>query len=95
MTRRAKLKLTPEDKPGEKQPLTFETTEDISDSQAPANDQPESVTVSETHASESSSETMAATPNTYSWLNRKTLIKAALAVGATAIAIYMIKRRFK
>jgi len=95
MTRRAKLKLTPEDKPGEKQPLKFETTEGISDSQEPANAQPESDNGKGTHASESPSETTAATPNTNSWLNRKTLFKAALAVGATAIAIYMIKRRFK
>ena len=30
-----------------------------------------------------------------SWLNRKTIIKAAVVVGAAAVAIYLIRRRFR
>jgi len=95
MTRRAKLKLTPEDSPTKKEPLKFEADEKESKPQAAVNDQPESVNASEVDSSETSTDTTAVSPNTYSRLNRKTLFKAALAVGATAIAIYMIKRRFK
>jgi hypothetical protein len=95
MTRRAKLKLNPEDKPTEKEPLTFEADEEESEPQATANDQPDSVNASEADSNKSSTDTTGVTPNTYSWLNRKTLFKAALAVGATAIAIYLIKRRLK